>query len=363
MVGLPPACVNAETHALCRFIGTCDRISRQEIISNIYKSCITRARTASSYQRPHSSFIVRAPTSWNAPTYRSKLSPFCLVFFPIFASPPYLIFVLGLIYAHICVYRQDLMLPTLTSPRESIWRYYSANPNAREVAPFSRCALLFSFLLHHHPTKRLGLTDKFLSHIEDLLISCRPDLHAEAATYDIVLDHRPSFSTVTHPLIATSSALTKTTQALAASRPLSSSSSSTPSSPPDTDTSPASAASFSSTSASSRTPAGGSTTSRPLPTTPPRPSLFPLPSLQTLPNHRRTLRAVSRHSRYPPASPPSPSPPSHTATRSAPTHTMRAPSSPASSAHSSSPSTGPSPAHARSSNYYVILVVHSDVRF
>ena len=116
MVGLPPACVDAETHSLCRFIGTCDRISRQEIISNIYKSCITRARTPSSYQRPHSSFIVRAPTSWNAPAYRSKLSPFCFVFFPIFASPPYLIFV---IRPDICAYmhvpsRSDAAHPHLT---------------------------------------------------------------------------------------------------------------------------------------------------------------------------------------------------------------------------------------------------------
>ena len=47
-------------------------------------------------------------------------------------------------------------------------------------APFWRCALLFLFPLHHHPTKLLGiLADEYLLHI---LNSCRPDLHTLADT-------------------------------------------------------------------------------------------------------------------------------------------------------------------------------------
>ena len=61
-------------------------------------------------------FHCACPHSWNAPTYRSKLSLFCFVFFPIFASPPYLIFV---IRPDICAYmhvpsRSDAAHPHLT---------------------------------------------------------------------------------------------------------------------------------------------------------------------------------------------------------------------------------------------------------
>ena len=130
-VGLAPACERAETHSLCQFIGKCDRISRQETISNIYKSNSTRARPPAFYQGPHSSFIVRIHMSWNAPTYQSKLSLFFFAFFPTFATPPYLIFV---IRSDICAYmrvpsRSDATL--FTSPMESIWRSCSGNPNAR----------------------------------------------------------------------------------------------------------------------------------------------------------------------------------------------------------------------------------------
>ena len=85
-VGLPPACENAEAHSLAVH-RKCDRIETKEIISNVCKSNSARARPPDFYQRPHSSFIVRARTSSsNAATYRSKLSLFFFAFFPIFAS-------------------------------------------------------------------------------------------------------------------------------------------------------------------------------------------------------------------------------------------------------------------------------------